>query len=245
MFRVPGSPMHRLIALSRHLRLAALLVAVATLPASAQAPQPSEAMKNMVGGWELSNVARDMRCVVTFRLDAAGPGRALGFEGNCAGIIPALKDATAWTMGRNDALHFIDSKGTMLIEFTEVEVGMYDTSRAGGPLFFLQNLAAAQQERTADQIFGEWAMTRGGAGKPLCEFTFGNTAHDVDSFTLLVKQGCDQTVTRFAPVSWKLDRGQLVLLNGKAEAWRFEETEPNHWRRIPQARQPIVLVRQQ
>jgi hypothetical protein len=241
--------MHRLIDLTRHLRLAALLLlaamlVAAPLPAAAQAPQPSEAVKNMVGAWELSNVARDLRCVVNFRLDTAGQGRALAYEGNCAAIIPALKDATAWTIGRNDALHFIDAKGTMLIEFTEVEVGMYDTSRAGGPLFFLQNLAAAQQERTADQIFGEWSMTRG-AGRPICEFTFGNTAHDVDSFTLLVKQNCDQMVTRFAPVSWKLDRGQLVLLNAKAEAWRFEETEPNNWRRIPQARQPIVLVRQQ
>jgi hypothetical protein len=214
------------------------------VPARAQAPEPSEAVRNMVGAWELSNVARDLRCVVSFRLDTAGRGRAVGFEGNCSAVIPSLKDATSWTIGRNDALHFLDAKGNVLIEFTEVEVGMYDTSRAGGPLFFLQTLAAAQQERTADQIFGEWAITRG-TGRPLCELTFGNTAYDTDSFALIVKQGCDQTITRFAPVSWKLDRGQLVLLNGKAEAWRFEEAETNSWRRIPQARQPIVLVRQQ
>jgi hypothetical protein len=228
--------------LRKSLALAALLAA-ALGPVHAQAPQPSEAARNMVGAWELSNVARDLRCTVTFRIETAGPGRALAFEGNCAAVIPALKDATAWTIGRNDALHFLDQKGNMLIEFTEVEVGMYDTSRAGGPLFFLQTLAAAQQERTADQIFGEWTITRG-AGKPLCELTFGNTAYDLDSFALIVKQGCDQMITRFAPVSWKLDRGQLVLLNGKAEAWRFEEAETNAWHRIPQARQPLVLSRQ-
>lgn len=225
-----------------HLLLATLLVMGAALPARAQAPAPSEAVRNMIGAWELSNVARDLRCVVSFRLDPAPPGRALGFEGDCAAVIPALKDAAAWTIDSRDALHFIDARGNLLIEFTEVEVGMYDTSRAGGPLFFLQTLAAAQQERTADQVFGEWALGRG-AGKPLCEFTFGNTAHDVDSFVLIVKPGCDATVTRFAPVSWRLDRGQLVLLNAKAEAWRFEEADPSTWRRIPQGRQPLVLVR--
>ena len=49
--------------------------------------------------------------------------------------------------------------------------------------------------------------------------------------------------TRFAPVSWKLDRGQFVMLNAKGEAWRFEENEENTWARIPAARPPILMVR--
>jgi hypothetical protein len=60
---------------------------------------------------------------------------------------------------------------------------------------------------------------------------------------LIVKLGCDGLITRFAPVSWKLDRGQFVMLNAKGEAWRFEENEENTWARIPAARPPILMVR--
>ena len=40
-----------------------------------------------------------------------------------------------------------------------------------------------------------------------------------------------------------MDRGQLVL-QGKGQIWRFEETDPNTWDRIPRGRQPLTLVRQ-
>jgi hypothetical protein len=41
-----------------------------------------------------------------------------------------------------------------------------------------------------------------------------------------------------------MDRGQLVMRSGKGEAWRFEESETTAWRRVPETRQPILLVRQ-
>jgi hypothetical protein len=41
-----------------------------------------------------------------------------------------------------------------------------------------------------------------------------------------------------------MDRGQLVLLSGKGPVWRFEESDPATWRRIPEGRQPLLLARQ-
>jgi hypothetical protein len=74
--------------------------------------------------------------------------------------------------------------------------------------------------------------------------TLANEAADADSFKVAVKPGCDQFITRFGPVSWTMDRGQLVVRSAKAEIWRFEETDPNTWDRIPKGRQPLTLVRQ-
>jgi hypothetical protein len=35
-----------------------------------------------------------------------------------------------------------------------------------------------------------------------------------------------------------------VLSSKGGDAWQFEETEPMTWRRVPEARQPLVLVKQ-
>lgn len=224
------------------------LLAVASLlalpfPALAQipAPQPSDAARALVGVWELSNPDRDRRCTLTFKLDAAAPGRAVTLGATCAAAFPDLRPTAAWTMGSDDALKLVDNKGTVLLELTEVEVGMYETIPSFAR-YFLQTLAATGKERIADNLFGDWQITRG-TGRAVCQLTLGNTAHDADSFVLAVKPGCDQLITRFAPVAWKLDRGQFVMLSAAGQAWRFEENEASIWSRIPATRPPILMVR--
>ena len=225
--------------------VAAGLLAAFALSASAQTPAPlpapSEAAKALVGVWELSNPDRDRRCQLTFKLDAAAPGRFLGLSGNCATAFPDLKTIAAWTMDNADALKLIDQKGAVLLELTEVESGMYETTPTYTH-YFLQTLAASGKERIPDDLFGDWAFTRG-AARQICGVTLGNTAYDTDSFVLVLKPGCDPIIARFAPVAWKLDRGQFVMLSAKGEAWRFEENEPNAWSRIPAMRPPLTMVK--
>lgn len=223
--------------------LVAFLLAFAS-PALAQAPalpQPSDAARALVGVWELSNPDRDRRCTLTFRLEASPGGRGVTLGGTCAAAFPDLKAAAAWTMGSDDALKLVDAKGAVLLELTEVEVGMYETTPAFAR-YFLQTLAAVGKERIADNLFGDWQITRG-PGRTVCQLTLGNTAHDADSFVLELKPGCDQVITRFGPVAWKLDRGQFVMIAANAQTWRFEENEASIWSRIPPARPPILMVR--
>jgi hypothetical protein len=227
------------------LLIGAGLVAACALSAFAQAPTPlpapSDAAKALVGVWELSNPDRDRRCQLTFKLDAAAPGRFIGFSGNCAVAFPDLKAIAAWTMDNADALKLIDAKGAVLLELTEVESGMYETTPSYTH-YFLQTLAASGKDRIPDDLFGDWAFTRGGS-RQVCGLTLGNTAYDADSFVLTLKLGCDALITRFAPVAWKLDRGQFVMLSAKGESWRFEENEPNAWSRIPAMRPPLTMVK--
>lgn len=227
--------------MSLRLLAGAALLALGWVHAAAQAPQPSDAARALVGVWELSNPDRDRRCTLTFKLDTAGPGRSVALAPSCAATFPDLRPTAAWTMGSDDALKLVDAKGVVLFELNEVESGMYETTPSYTH-YFLQTLAGSGNERITDDLFGDWQITRGTA-RAVCQFTLGNTAFDADSFVLIVKAGCDGLITRFGPVAWKLDRGQFVMLSAKGEAWRFEENEPTVWARIPAARPPVLMVR--
>jgi hypothetical protein len=224
------------------LACAAFWVLAAAPPGLAQ---PSgEIAKAVVGTWELSNADRDRSCTVNLKATASGPGFALEWDRKCAEVFPFTREATAWKIGARDALQLVDARGQSILELTEVEGGLYEGERPGQGLFFLQNVAGgATEERKPEQLVGDWAFTRG-TGRPLCQITLTNTAATQDAFALRVKPGCDPTIARFGPVAWRLDRGQLVLMPARGEAWRFEESDPVTWRRIPEGRNPLQLVRQ-
>src|SRR5256714_13821290 len=101
----------------------ALLLVLAGGYAFAQQPPPapSDAARALVGVWELSNPDRDRRCTLTFKLDAAGPGRSVALGATCAAAFPDLRPTAAWQMGSDDALKLVDNKGAVLLELTEVE----------------------------------------------------------------------------------------------------------------------------
>ena len=65
--------------------------------------RPSDAINSMLGGWEMSNADRDKTCIITFKLDMTGPGRALDLPKDCTTTFPNIKDVAAWTID-NDAL---------------------------------------------------------------------------------------------------------------------------------------------
>ncbi len=65
------------------------------------------------------------------------------------------------------------------------------------------------------------------------------------SFGLEGCTGCDALVTRFGPAAWYMDHGELVLRSKGGQFWRFEESDPTNWSRVPEGREPISLVRQQ
>jgi hypothetical protein len=225
-----------------HVHLACAFIAFIATNAFAQTPaaQPSDAARALVGVWELSNPDRDRKCQLTFRLDASGPGRGVALSSDCAAAFPDLRPIAAWTMGSDDALKLVDARGLVLLEMNEVEAGMYETTPSFTH-YFLQTLAATNKERITDDLFGEWQFSR--AGRTICQMTLVNTAYDTDSFALALKPGCDPLIARFAPVSWRLDRGQFVMLDARGQSWRFEENEENIWSRIPAMRPPMLMVR--
>jgi hypothetical protein len=226
--------------------LLALCASVMASQAPAQpSPAGSDAFKAMIGKWEISNADRDRICAITFRADPSGSAFKLELDKACPVQMPEVKAVVAWTIGGLDLVRLLDGKGKPILEFTEVESGIYEAQRPGEGIFFMQNAAAAAGPvgLAANEMAGDWGVVRG-SGKTVCTITLTNTAAGPDSFALKLKPGCDAVVTRFGPAAWYMDRGELVLKSKGGQFWRFEESDPVNWQRVPEGREPITLVRQ-
>jgi hypothetical protein len=207
------------------------------------APPVSDAAKEIVGAWEISNSDRDKRCAVTFSVDPAPGGFKLEFDADCGTAIPPLKDVVAWALGRNDVLRLIDAKNVSVFEFTEVESGLYEGERAGEGLYFMQTQAALKVEiRTAEQLFGDWQILRE-LDKPLCRLTLSDASNGNETYKIVVKPGCSPAIAGFGLTAWRLDRDQLVL-SGRSGNWRFTESDPTIWERVPLSTDPLLLMKQ-
>ena len=224
-------------------RPAALALVLLATPAAAQAPTLNESEKAVIGSWEFSNADRDKLCTVTFKADRAGAGYKVEFEPKCLDDFPMVKDVTGWRYNENDLLRLLDAKNKSVIEFSEVETGMFEAPTPGFGFLFLQNAAAAgPPPKPADQIAGEYAMMRG-AGKPLCTFVLKLEGAG-DGFVVEVKPPCDPSIARFNFKEWRMDRGELMLTPARGNPWRFEEADANRWQRVPESPNPYLLVRQ-
>jgi hypothetical protein len=205
-------------------------------------PPLSDAANALLGAWELSNADHDKVCRFTFRADALASGYKLDIDRNCASLFPSTKDVVAWSVDAYGTLRLLTAQGATVIELTEAESGIFDGFQPGEGRYVLQSAAAAPV-RSPDDMVGEWAIARA-TGKPICLLTLANNPAGADALALKVKPGCDALVARFGPVSWRVDRGELVLLSARGQSWRFEENDANTWQRVTESADPLLLVRQ-
>jgi hypothetical protein len=228
-------------------RLAPIFLIVLFMTAAhAQTPPPQlgDSAKRLLGSWELSNADRDKKCTATFSGERTAVGFKVEFDANCAAQFPLVADIVGWKFPENDLLYLLDSTGKSLVEFSEVEDGIYEAPTPGVGVLFLQNAAAAAgpAEKLPEELAGNWLLTRG-AGAPLCAFTLASTAQG-DSMAMTVKPGCAPSIAQLNFSQWRLDNGELVLVPGRGAPWRFDEVEGSGWRRIPDGANPMMLVRQ-
>ncbi len=147
--------------------------------------------KDMIGQWELSTTERSKTCVVTLKGDSTPQGLKLELEPACAKALPFTKEITAWNVRGLDIVRLQDATGQPVIDFTEVESGIFEGLRQGEGIYILQNLAAARSlAKSMDQMIGDWAMVRGN-GRPVCGLTLTNTEATSDNFQVFLKPRCD------------------------------------------------------
>lgn len=218
------------------------LCTLALTPAFSQQPQPpNEAITALVGPWEMSNADRDQTCMVGLKADTAPGGYKLEFDKtDCPGKFPPLKEVTAWTLIGDNNVRLLDSRGRAVYDFTEVESGMYEALKPGQPLTFLQTAASvAEAVRTVEQMMGDWNVLRGGG--EICVMTLTNTVASPGEMRMQVKPGCDAAITRFGPVTWQFDQGELVMKSARGQIWRFEDNNGVWERRIPREAEALML----
>ncbi len=202
----------------------------------------SDAAQAMIGAWEFSNADRDKVCRLAFRADAAAGGYRADVDRNCANLFPSTKDIVGWTIDNYGTLRLLDARSNAVLEFSEVESGIFDGFQPGEGRYILQSAAAAPV-RSADDMIGDWAVARG-TGKPICVLTLVDNPAAAGTLALKIKPGCDALVARFGPTAWRMDQGELLLLSARGQSWRFEENDANTWQRVPETADPVLLVRQ-
>ena len=216
-------------------------------PALAQTPAPpplGDSAKGLIGSWEFSNADRDKICTATFGDKRAGAGYGVTFSQDCDKLFPIVANVAGWVFPENDLLRLVDADGRTLIEFSEVEDGIYEAPTPGLGVLFLQNAASAAgtPAKLPDQMAGDWAMKR--RDTIVCTATLSMTPI-ADGFGVAFKPGCDPAIVRLNFTHWRLDRGILLLSVARGAPWRFEEIENDTWRRVPESAEEITLSRQQ
>jgi hypothetical protein len=223
---------------------AAVLASLACVP-QARAQDAATLKKDMIGQWELATTDRSKTCVVTLKSDTGPQGFKLELEPGCATALPFTADISAWSIkGLGDIVRLQDTAGQPVIDFTEVETGIFEGLRTGEGVYILQNLAAARSlAKSMDQMIGDWAMVRGN-GQAICGLTLTNTEADKDNFQVFLKPKCDPAVAAFAPTQWRLEHGQILLQSARGETWQFEADDNAQWRRVPDSADPLIMLRQ-
>jgi len=226
-------------------RLAIVLAMLLALAPPARSQDASSLKKSMVGQWELSTTERSKTCVVTMKSDASPQGFKLELEPACVAALPFTKDIAAWSIKGLDIVRMQDAAGQPVIDFTEVESGIFEGLRTGEGVYILQNLAAARSlAKSMDQMIGDWSMVRGN-GVTVCSLTLTNTEADADNFQVFLKPKCDPQIAAFAPTQWRLDHGQMILMSKGGQTWQFEADDNAQWRRVPDSADGLIMMRGQ
>ncbi|WP_414644025.1 AprI/Inh family metalloprotease inhibitor [Bradyrhizobium sp.] len=223
--------------------LAALLALAAVEPVRAQ--DAASLKKEMISHqWELATTDRSKTCVMTLKPDATAQGFKLELEPGCAAALPFAKDIAAWNVKGLDIVRLQDAKGEAVIDFTEVETGIFEGLRTNEGVYILQDLAAARSlAKSMDQMIGDWAMVRSN-GATICGLTLTNNDAGKDNFQVFLKPKCDAAVASFAPTQWRLEHGQILLMSEAGETWRFEADDNAQWRLVPDSADPLIMLRQ-
>ncbi|WP_291699060.1 AprI/Inh family metalloprotease inhibitor [Bradyrhizobium sp.] len=210
-----------------------------------QAQDTTSLKKEMIGHqWELATTDRSKTCVVTLKPDAAPGGFKIELESGCAAALPFAKDIAAWSLKGLDIVRLQDAKGEAVIDFTEVETGIFEGLRTNEGVYILQDLAAARSlAKSMDQMIGDWAMVRSN-GATICGLTLTNNDAGKDNFQVFLKPKCDAAVAAFAPTQWRLEHGQILLMSDRGETWRFEADDNAQWRLVPDSADPLIMLRQ-
>jgi hypothetical protein len=223
------------------------MLLASTLAAAAQQPpavDPAD-LRALAANYQLSNADGERKCPITLDPEPAGPGFTLKYEREaCVKLFAFLAEVRAWRPGPAGSIRFVRQDGRMIAEFTEGVDGEYEAIREGDAVYFLANLQFVDPKELAQpaDVIGDWTVARPN-GPPLCRLHFSDQPSQDEGYQLRVEPGCDPALASFAPVSWRLDRGDVVLQSQTGDKLRFGRREGGGWAKVPERPGPLVMTR--
>lgn len=221
-------------------------VAQAQQPAARTDAATRDAAARLAGAFTLTSADGERRCAVTLRGEAGGAGFAVGIDRAACAPIAFASQVAAWLPDPSGAIRLLGAEGRTLAEFTEATGGSYEALREGDGVYFLASpSAAAEAVVSLEDMGGDWVLTRG-AEVPACRWTFTEESTGEGRHAVRVAAGCDEAMARFAPVSWIIEGGN-VLVHGAdgGSPIRFARQEDGIWARIPERGRPLLMMRPQ
>jgi hypothetical protein len=116
-----------------------IVVAGLAAAAHAQSATLGDSAQGILGSWEFSNAGRDKVCMATFKDRRIAAGFKVEFDADCGNLFPLVRNVAAWVFPENDLLRLVDAQGKSLVEFSEVESGLYEAPTPGVGVLFLQS----------------------------------------------------------------------------------------------------------
>lgn len=223
---------------------AALTVATLLALSAARAQNGAPDAAALASNYELSDASGERKCAVTLETKPAGPGFTLTLDrAACTPLFGYLAQVSAWRPAPARGIYFVTDKNLIVAEFTEGVGGVYEALRERDGVYFLANLKIAESAAAlalAD-VRGEWKLQRPN-GAILCRIALLEEPAE-SRFALKITGPCDSAISNFGPVSWQIERNDIVLFSKKDERLRFGRNEEGIWARVPDRPNPLWLVR--
>lgn len=223
-------------------------LAMAQKPPAKPAPKADPALvaaaQKIAGTFLLSSADGTRTCPMTLRADPAASGFALGIDAPACTAIAFSQQIAAWVPDGSGGLRLVSAQGKLVAEFTSASEGSYEALRDGDGVYFLANPAAQEQAALSiDDMTGDWALART-AGAPICHWTLTADPAPGGGLMVRVAPGCDPGLMTFAPSSWRIDGGTVLVASGSgAPTLRFARQEDGGWAKIPERGRPLLMSR--
>jgi hypothetical protein len=229
------------VAAEKMIRAARLALAVFPLLACLAGAEAQEnaSARALASNYQLADALGERKCPITLEARVASPGFAMTFDrAACRAAFAHLTDVIAWQPAPAGGINFVDAKGISITEFSEGVGGVYEAIRENDGVYFLTNLRIADTPETQPaDLLGKWSLSRPG-GPTICTITLTNEAAGEGRFTLRLAPGCDSAITAFAPVSWHLSSGDILLFSKSGSLIRLGRNDEGIWSRLPDQFQP-------
>lgn len=242
--------------------LAALPALAQTAPLPRGAQQAPEAVRPLLGAWELELDGSPRRCTVTFAAEiAAGTDRQLRFPATCRRALSILGEASQWGVTPQGQPLLRDKAGKDLIAFAQGSAGAGfsgkgsdgqnyklspgDHPRAAAPLS--RSASAQRVEQAAQRTAVDPARAPAAETLPGRYVVMRQQNREACRLELVATGGaaftgrCDDTgLAIFDPAAWRYERGRLTLAARRGHAVELV-FEAGQWRKDPPLGAPLML----